>query len=475
MKGIAILGGGISGVTAAYECSRMQSAGEPIEFTLFESSSRLGGIVSTRHAVLAGSGHCLLELGPDGWISEKPWARDLAIELGLGPEIVSSNDAERRTLLLRDGVLLPIPDGMRMMVPLDDEAIRHTPLLSENARQAYLGEPNRADELRQLAAGTPGDLSVADFVRRHFGDEATRTFAGPLLAGIFGGDIERLSARSTMPFFVALEREHGSLIAGLREQQASRSSSVTPIFTSLRTGLSTLIDAMAARIPAKNLRTSEPVLALARQDATWTVTTAAGSKTFDTIFLATPSHVSRALLLPIDRELAELHNIATSSAVLVAMAFSKKIPLPTAFGFLVQQPQPKFHPALLAGTFSHIKYPHTAPPNAMTLRIFFGGPLVSEVEEMSDDAILDLAQQQLRLLFPDIPAPELAIVQRWPHSLPQYEIGHSERVRSIETRALSLPGLHLLGNAYHGVGLPDMVRRAREQTRAAAGIPPGAR
>jgi oxygen-dependent protoporphyrinogen oxidase len=469
MKRIAIIGGGISGVTAAYELARMQRAGEQIEFTLYESSDRLGGTVSTRHAILSGVGHCVVELGPDGWVSEKPWARELAIELGLGSELVPSNDAERRTLLLRDGNLAAIPDGMRMMVPLDEEAIRDSPLLSEKARQTYLDETSRAAELRQLAAETSEDISVADFVRRHFGEEATRTFAGPLLAGIFGGDIEKLSARSTMPFFVTLEREHGSLISGLRAQSATRDSAnaATSIFTSLRTGLASLIDAMAAQLPAGTVRMQQPVLAIAKNSSAWTITAAAGAESFDAVLLATRAHVTRSLLLPVNRELSDLHNIPASSAVLVTLAYSKKIVLPQAFGFLVQQPQQQFHPALLAGTFSHIKYPHTTPAAAMLLRVFFGGPQISRVEKLDDDAIVELAQHQLRQLFPEIPAADLAIVQRWPHSLPQYEIGHEDRVRQIESRVSAITGLHLLGSAYRGVGLPDMVRRAREHARSA--------
>jgi len=470
MKRIAIIGGGISGVTAAHELACLQGADESIQFVLYESSPRLGGAVSTRYANFPGIGPLVIELGPDGWVSEKPWLHELAIELGLSAEIVPSNDAERRTLLLRDGKLEPIPDGMRMMVPLDDDAIRTTSLLSETARHDYLDEPSRADELRKLSSETTGDISVADFLRRHFGEEATRTFAGPLLAGIFGGDIEKLSAPSVMPFFVALERDHGSLIVGLRAQRAARKSSdpAPSIFTTLRTGLASMIDAMAAKLPANSVRTEQPVLAIANNHACWSVTTAAGTELFDSLLIATPAHVTHSLLTPVDQTLAQLHSLPASSTVLVALAYCERIPLPEAFGFLVQQPQPEAHPALLACTFCHNKYPHTTPAAAMLLRVFFGGPNVSSVESLDDNAIAELAQNQLLQLFPDMSAPELAIVQRWPNSLPQYELGHEDKVQQIEQRASMLPGLHLIGNAYRGVGLPDMVHRARTRARAAA-------
>jgi protoporphyrinogen/coproporphyrinogen III oxidase len=271
-----------------------------------------------------------------------------------------------------------------------------------------------------------------------------------------------------MPFFVALERDHGSLINGLRAQQSARNSaaSAPSIFTSLRTGLGSLIDAMAALLPAGTVRLQQPVSTIARDSSGWTVTSAAGTESYDAILLATAAHMTRKLLLPTDYELSELHNIAASSAALVALAYSTKISLPETFGFLVQHPQSGFHPALLAGTFSHIKYPHTTPSSGMLLRVFFGGPHIADVEKMDDSAIVHLAQQQVRHLFPEMPVADLTITQRWPNSLPQYELGHEDRVLQIESRVSSLPGLHLLGNSYRGVGLPDMVRRAREQARA---------
>jgi oxygen-dependent protoporphyrinogen oxidase len=213
---------------------------------------------------------------------------------------------------------------------------------------------------------------------------------------------------------------------------------------------------------------NQPVLAIGRNGTRWTVTTASGREQFDSVVLATPAHVTGPLLMPVDPALGHLHDIPASSAILVALLYSESIPLPEAFGFLVQQPQQGFHPALLAGTFSQKKYPHTVPSPGMSLRAFFGGKEVAIVESMEDDAIADLAQQQLRILFPKLPGAEQVFVQRWPRSLPQYELGHEERVRQIEERAIALPGLYLLGNAYYGVGLPDMVQRARRQARSIA-------
>src|SRR5579862_1370916 len=232
MKRVAIIGGGLSGLAAAYQLAK-----EEIHFTLFEASNRLGGIVETvrRHGFV-------IECGPDSWVTEKPWARELAIELGLESEIIGSNDRWRRTYLLDGKRLVAMPDGMRMMVPTQWAPILDSPLFSWQARVAYLREFRRAEELKQSSLREGEDESVADFVRRHFGDEVTQTVAGPLLAGVFGGSIDRLSVRAVMPGFVKLEHEHGSLIAGLQQKQGSSSET---IFTSLKSGLETLITRMA--------------------------------------------------------------------------------------------------------------------------------------------------------------------------------------------------------------------------------------
>ncbi|MGH7058623.1 MAG: protoporphyrinogen oxidase, partial [Acetobacteraceae bacterium] len=183
-KRVAVIGGGLSGLSAAWQLARDAQA----EFALFEASPRLGGIIET----IRRDGF-IVECGPDSWVTEKPWARELAIELGLESEIISSNDQQRRTYLLQHNQLIPMPDGMRIMVPTNLSAILDSPLFTERARAAYLSEPVRAEELKAYALRQTEDESVASFVRRHFGEEVVRTLAAPLLSGIFGGDIENLS------------------------------------------------------------------------------------------------------------------------------------------------------------------------------------------------------------------------------------------------------------------------------------------
>src|SRR5271168_786544 len=243
---IAIVGGGIAGLATAYEL-----ASNGVAFTLFEASPRLGGIVETVR-----KDGFVIECGPDSWVTEKPWARELAVELGLEEQIIASNDQWRRTYVQQGGErlaqMVPIPDGMRMMVPAKWGPLLESPLFSWQARLAYLREPKRAAELK--ASAPDGDESVADFVRRHFGEEVTATIAGPLLAAVFGGDIAQLSVRAVMPTFVRMEAEEGSLIHAV--QRRARESAQS-LFTTLATGLQTLIDRMASSLPAAYLRLSQ--------------------------------------------------------------------------------------------------------------------------------------------------------------------------------------------------------------------------
>ena len=285
-KRIAIAGGGISGLATAY-----QLACDGVECTLFEASDRLGGIVETVR-----SQGFVIECGPDSWVTEKPWARELAVELGLEDQIIASNDQSRRTYVQQgsEAQLVPIPDGMRMMIPAKWEPLLESPLFSQQARLAYLQEPKRAAELK--ASAPDHDESVADFVRRHFGEEVARTIAGPLLAAVFGGDIAQLSVRAVMPAFVRMEAEEGSLIQAVqrRAQQSPQA-----IFTTLASGLETLIERMVSKLPSASLRLRTPVLRIEADRGRWQLVTAGGEDHFDAVVLATPLHVTQALLRPL--------------------------------------------------------------------------------------------------------------------------------------------------------------------------------
>jgi oxygen-dependent protoporphyrinogen oxidase len=452
----AVIGGGIAGLAAAYELAR---TGRP--FVLYEASPTLGGIIQT----IRRDGF-VVECGPDSWVTEKPWAHTLVRELGLEEELISSNDHIRRTYIARHRQLIPIPDGMRMMVPGDLEALRHSPLFTQDAQLAYTRELERAAELKASALPEGSDESVADFVRRHFGDEVTATLAAPLLAGVFGGSIQHLSVRAVLPAFVKMEREYGSLVLALQQQK--RSSGPAPVFTTLRSGLQTLTDSMAATLPASSIRLNTSVTALARDGAVWRVFTSLESESFDAVVLATPADVTRSLLAPLDPAFDSLLAMDASSAIVIALAFlptdAETIQIPRGFGFLVPPANgPLVHEAqLLACTFVEQKFPHRAPPGAVLLRAFFGGDDAPRLQGRPDEELLALAHMQLSQYLGHLPEPSFTVVRRWPRSLPQYAVGHLTKMNLLASRLRSLPGLRLIGNAYHGVGLPDLIRQGRE-------------
>jgi oxygen-dependent protoporphyrinogen oxidase len=468
-KPIAIVGGGISGLTAAYILHR-DYAGS-CEFTLFEADSRLGGIIET----IRGEGFTV-ECGPDSWVTEKPWAEELAREVGLGHELISSNDGERRTYIAHREALTPLPDAMHLMVPGDLNAVLASPLFTEAAKRAYVAEPSRAAELRENALlnhGIDADESVAAFVRRHFGDEVVETVARPLLAGVFGGNIDKLSARALLGPFVTMEAHHGSLIAGL--QQRSRQSGA-PVFTTLASGLGTLIDRLFQHLPPASVRLSSLVLALDWAADGWILETASGREPFDRILLATPLDTTRQLLasLPLTeaQQAAALLPMNSTSGLVVALGYgaeAKPAPaIPKGFGLLVAASPATSH-SLLACTFLHQKFRNRAPEGATLLRAFFASSAADELSPCSDDEIARIACDQLTEFLGRLPAHEdVAIVRRWPRSLPQYEVGHLSRIAQFNLCVSKLDGLVVAGNALRGVGLPDLVRDATQAAHALA-------
>jgi len=462
MKRIAIVGGGIAGLTAAYELARLARSRETIQTIVYEASPRLGGIIETVR-----EGGFLIESGPDGWMSEKPWARELADELGLADELLPCNESERRTYVLSNGHLKPVPDGMRMMVPSDLTALDGSSLFSAQARQAYRDEPGRALELR--ASAPIGDESVANFVRRHFGDEVLNTIGAPLLSGIFGGNVAQLSVRAVMGPFVKMEREYGSLVTAI-QSRISPDGEREPIFTTLRSGLGTLIDRIVASIPQQWIRLDSRVTALDRLSDGWQITTSVGTERFDAVMLAAPAHITRSLIQPIDARSAELMEMDASSAVVVGFGFANAsaLTLPPGFGFLVPENSGSM---LLACTFMDQKFRGRVPEEGRLLRAFFGGDSAVRLMHCRNDEISAIARLELARILGPLPAPQVAVVRRWPLSLPQYGVGHLERIGELDQRIRALGSLWLLGNGYRGVGLPDLIRDSRAAVRSLAASP----
>lgn len=460
IKRVAIIGGGIAGLAAAWQLAQL-SEDKPIQVVLFESSARLGGILETVR-----EGEFTIECGPDGWVTEKPWARELAEELELGGEVIPSNDVQRKTYVLMEGRLVAIPDGMRMMVPKNLECIDSSELFSQSAKLSFHRELERAAELKAIAPAE--DESVAVFVKRHFGSEVVEKIGAPLLSGVFGGDAGKLSVQAVMGPFVALEREYGSLIRGLKIKEKLQQDAV---FSSLISGIGSLIDRTVAAIPPEWIRLNDAVRFLSFDGEDWLVGTTHEVERFDAVLMAAPIDVARSLIEPIDGRAAELMQMDSSSAVVVAFGFQdgSKLSVPPGFGFLVPRGTGSL---LLACTFVDQKFSHRVPQGGRLLRAFFGGESAERLMKCGNDEIAAIARAELARILGPVPDPQVSVVRRWPRSLPLYAVGHLQRMAELDARIKNLKGLWLLGNGYRGVGVPDLIRDSRAAAREVMGINP---
>jgi oxygen-dependent protoporphyrinogen oxidase len=459
-RSVAIVGGGLAGLAAAYELQCLRNKGADLTFTLIESSKRLGGIVETHR-----QDGFVIECGPDGWVTEKHWARELAEELGLGDEVIESKDEGRVTWVVRDNALIAMPDGMRMMVPEKLEAVLQSPLFSEAARAAYTAEPTRANELK--TAAPKRDESVASFVKRHFGDEVLRVVGAPLLGGVFGGDVERLSVRAVMPAFVAMEREYGSLTLALQTKATQRGERrAASVFTSLRSGTGTLVDRIVSTLPAETIALERRIVAMERTRGGWLLRDDSGTMNhYDHVMLAVPARVAAGLLADTDVPSAALLHMPSSSAVIAGFGYAADVAptLPAGFGFLSPEGEDC---TLLAGTFADQKFEGRVPPGGKSVRAYFGGARADALMACSDEEIAAAAAQELVKVLGPLPDAAVTIIRRWPEALPQYEVGHMERMAQLQARVDGIGMLHLLGNGYRGVGLPDLIRDGRAAARS---------
>jgi protoporphyrinogen/coproporphyrinogen III oxidase len=456
MKRIAIVGGGISGLSTAYTLEEKRQSGVPVEYVLFESSPRLGGVIVTDHV-----DGCLVEAGPDSFLTEKPWASDLCRKIGLGDQLIGSNDSERKTYILVKNKLVVLPDGLMFMVPTKIMPTVFSSLFSVRTKMRMAAEwfhpPRKAME----------DETVAAMVERHYGPEMVDLLADPLLSGVYGGKASQLSVRAVLPRFAEMEAKHGSLGRAMLEARtkmaAATKASARPLFSSLKDGMQQMIDALVARLEPKALRTSlsaqsSSVRSVLRRSDGWTVSTGQDSGQFDAIVIAAPTHAAAAVLESADQNLArDLNDIKYSSSVTVTLGYDEKVrrSLPPGFGFLVPQSAGR---RMLAATFVHNKFPHRAPENRAIVRCFLGGARDEEILQSSDEEILEIVRSELRQIIALDAEPLFARIYKWKSVMAQYSVGHLERLQRIEAQRQKLPGLALAGNGYSGIGVPDCVR-----------------
>lgn len=457
---IAVIGGGISGLAAAH---RVRELAPQSQVVLFEAGSRLGGVLSTVHR-----DGFQVEQSADNFITTVPWGLDLCQRLGLTGQLVRTNASCRHTFVVRRGRLHRLPDGFMMMAPTQLWPMAVTPILSPlgklRAALEYFIPPRRDD----------GDESMAQFVRRRLGRETFDRLVEPLVSAVYAADMEKLSVKATLSRFREMEKEHGSLIRAIRRQMKHKpdgkaeSGARYSMFVTLSAGLSTLVEAIAARLPPEWIRLNSPIQQIERSGNVWRLSPAGAGQSleFDALIVAVPSYRARPLLAPIDAELAsELGRIEYSGTAIVSLGYDLRQVGHRLDGMGAVVPSIENSP-ILACSFSSQKYPHRAPAGKTLLRVFVGGARRPDLAEMPDAELLPLVLAHLRPLLRIEGGPEFCDIAHWPRTMPQYHVGHQDLVARIEARLALLPGLKMAGSAFRGVGLPDCIHggeRAAEQ------------
>ena len=444
---IVIVGGGISGLAAAHRLTELNQ-----NVTIIEASPRLGGTIQTEER-----DGFLLERGPDSFISEKPQAVDLAKRLGLESRLIQTNEDYRRSFIVRNGRLRAVPEGFQLLAPS-----RIWPFLATDIF-SVAGKLRMAADLilprEQANGGT--DESLASFVRRRLGEEALHRMAQPMVGGIYTADPETLSLRATLPRFLDMERDHRSLILAMlrqgREQKRGTSGARYSLFLSFDRGTQVLVDALARTNIDTRLNTR--VEALRRDGPSWTLITNGGERiAADGVCLALPAYTAAGLLSEESNSLAEkLKQIKYASTATINFAYRRaavRHPL-NGFGFVVPFIEKR---SVIACTFSSVKFAGRAPDGHVLLRAFAGGALQPDIFALDESELIRRVETDLRELLGIDEAPLFVELAKWERSMPQYEVGHLDRINEIEKLVGELPGLELAGNAYRGAGIPDCIR-----------------
>ena len=450
---VAVIGGGISGLAAAHRLSEISPG---TEVTLYEQGDRPGGILQT----IERDGF-LIERSADMFTARDPWAMDLCTRIGFQDQLISTNEQHRRALVVRDGRLYPIPRGWSLLSPTSFFSVMTSRLLSIRGRLRVAWEyfkPGRENV---------EDESLASFARRRLGREAYEHVIQPLVGGIFTADPEKLSMAAALPQFLAMEADCGSLIRG--GKQASRKQGHNKAggarygqFLAPRMGFASLVDAIAARLPGTSIRCGHRVNQLAqRPDGGWklelSTPTGDQQEDVDHVILATSAAGAALLTSSFHPSLADqLSEITSASAAVVSLGYRQEhISHPLdAFGLVVPLAEKR---PLIAVSFSSRKFPGRAPDGPLLFRVFIGGACQPELLEQSDAQLLETTLAQLEQLVGAKREPVLTEVVRWEKTMPQYHVGHLDRVSQIESTINGIPGLELAGNAYHGVGIPACI------------------
>ncbi len=445
---VVVVGGGVAGLATAFRLSRGTDAPEVV---VLEAEEAPGGKVRT--AVVGG---IELEAGPDSLLARKPWAVELCRELGLGDDLVAP--APAATHVYTDKGLLRFPAGP-FGISTDPVELVRWPGMS------YAGKVRAGGDLVLPRRREEGDEALGSLLRRRIGDEATETLVAPLLGGLFAGDIDRLSVLATFPELAAWEREHGSLVRGARAQARAAAAhrapgtGVPPMFLRLRGGLRRMTDALGSALGTERLRLGTTAAGVARDGAGYVVLTHHDEIAANAIVFATPTYVTADFARTLAPEaVVGLDAIPYVSTAVVLMVYPRGTGerLPQSSGFVA----PRGRLAVTAATLVSRKWPDPAFADRAVVRCFIGAFGMEESLGASDGVLVERVSRQLADIFPLPAEPEAAEVVRWPDAMPQYEVGHLDRVAAIEDGLP--PGVFVVGQAYRGAGIPDCVRQANE-------------
>lgn len=455
---ILVAGGGISGLTAALE---LHDRGADV--TLVEASDRFGGTLRTERI-----DDLLVDAGPDSFLSTKPEGVQLVERLGLQDRLINTRADGGGTFILRKGKLVPLPEGITLLVPTQFKAVATTPLLTPRGKARLLMDyviPPRKSEV---------DESVGSFVRRRMGRQAFENMAEPLLSGIYAGDASKLSLQSTFPRLRDVEREHGGIIKGAiaqRKAMQARAGGASPRkhtpFVSLAGGLGELIGALVAALESCDVRSGTALDHLEPAQNSYHVSLSDGSTlTVDGVLLSTSAPVTANLVEGISPSLAgTLREIPYVSSSTVSMAFNAADVegKQGGRGFVIPRVEGK---KMTAVTWTSNKFAGRTPEGVALLRGFVGRAGQEETAFLPEDEVIALVRKELAEITGITAEPIMAQVFRWPNAMPQYNVGHQDRLDRIDREVLHYPRLGLTGSAYRGVGIPDCIRNARQQASA---------
>jgi oxygen-dependent protoporphyrinogen oxidase len=474
---VAIIGGGLAGLTAAYHLLELQQGQTSVslEITLFESSDRLGGVFGT----IERDGY-RIESGADSFITTKPHALNLVRRLGLESRLISTDSTYRRSLILHKGRPVPTPMGFELMLPRQLLPLLKTPLLSIRGKIRALGEylVSPRNHIGQPLL----DESLTDFVTRRFGRDVLDNIVQPLVGGIYTADPKQLSLLATLPRFLEWERDHGSLLKKMlydrshiqnrsaQSVEKSTSGARYGMFVSLREGMSELQQALIHAIENKmTIRLSDCVTNISANESGYSITSNLSviPAQFDAVIISAPVHTAAKLVTPLSSHLAQtLSTIESASTAIVVTGhrlsdFSHPM---DAFGLVIPAKERR---QILAVSMTNRKFADRAPAGHIQLRTYVGGAMQPELLQKTDAELTNIVLQELQSIFGlnSSAKPDIVHVARWNQAMPQYHVGHLEKIAQIQTLENQLPRFALTGNAYEGVGIPDVIHHA-EQTAA---------